>query len=241
MPGTPSPAGTPPPALVTLDLWGVAPQAVPAALLRMAVDRPLLARTPGVRFAKLLGTGSGRSFTIGDADPLHWAVLVAWDSVREADAFETSRTVRGWSGMARERLRVSLVPLSSRGRWNGREPFGPTHRAEDDHEGPVASITRARIRPHKTVEFWRSVPPVAVDLRQVPGLRCAVGIGEAPVGYQGTFSLWESTAALRGFAHQRQAHREVMARTPTAGWYAEELFARFAVTSVEGTWNGRTP
>lgn len=226
---------------MTLDLWGVAPRAVPGALLRMAVDRRLLARTPGARFAKLLGTGAGRSFTVRDADPLHWAVLVAWDSVRAAEAFETSTTVRAWTGLARERLRVRLAPLSSRGRWNGREPFGAARRAGDDHDGPVASITRARIRPHRTVGFWRAVPPVATDLHRVPGLRCAVGIGEAPVGYQGTFSLWESTEALRGFAHQRQAHRDVMVRTPTEGWYAEELFARFAVVSVEGTLDGRTP
>jgi len=231
---------TSPPPLVTLDLWGVAPQAVPGALLRMAVDRPLLARTPGASFAKLLGTGAGRSFTVRDADPLHWAVMVAWESARDAAAFERSATVRAWSRLSRERLRVGLVPLSSRGRWSGREPFGPSGRA-GHHEGPVASITRARIRAGRTVGFWRSVPPVAEDLHRVPGLRCAVGVGEAPVGFQGTFSLWESTEALRGFAHRGAAHRDVMARTPTEGWYAEELFARFALSSLEGTLGGRTP
>lgn len=230
----------PPPALVTLDLWGVAPRAVPAALLRMAVDRPLLARTPGASFARLLGTGAGRSFTVGDADPLHWAVLVAWRSEQDAAAFERSATVRAWSRLSRERLRVGLVPLSSRGRWSGREPFGSPDGAAH-HEGPVASITRARIRAGRTLGFWRSVPPVAEDLHRVPGLRCAVGIGEAPVGFQGTFSLWESTGALRGFAHRGAAHRDVMVRTPTEGWYAEELFARFAVASVTGTLDGRTP
>lgn len=233
----------PTPALVTLDLWGVAPTAVPGALLRMALDRPLLARTPGASFAKLLGTGAGRSFTVGDADPLHWATLVAWRSAEDAAAFERSATVRAWSRLSRERLRVELVPLSSRGRWSGREPFGPSGGAgrAGHHEGPVASITRARIRAGRTLGFWRSVPPVAEDLHRVEGLRCAVGVGEAPVGFQGTFSLWESTAALREFAHRGAAHRDVMVRTPTEGWYSEELFARFAVSSVTGTLGGRTP
>jgi hypothetical protein len=82
---------------------------------------------------------------------------------------------------------------------------------------------------------------VSVDLARRPGLRLAVGIGEAPVGLQGTFSLWESARALRGFAYGGDAHREVVARTATERWYAEELFARFAVEGAEGSVDGRDP
>ncbi len=76
---------------------------------------------------------------------------------------------------------------------------------------------------------------------RVSGLRLAVGIGEAPVGLQGTFSLWSDAAALQEFAHRRPAHTAVVARTATEGWYAEELFARFAVLDVRGTYAGRHP
>jgi hypothetical protein len=89
--------------------------------------------------------------------------------------------------------------------------------------------------------FWRAVPRVSADLAQCAGLRLAVGIGEAPVGLQGTFSLWTSGDALTDFAHRRGPHVEVVARTPIERWYSEELFARFAVLSVEGTFRGRTP
>lgn len=229
------------PELVTLDLWTVAPQDVPRALWRMAADRPALGRLPGARFAKLLGTGDGRTFTVRDADPLRWVTLVAWDSVRDADAFEESRPARAWRSVARERLQFRLSPRSSRGRWSGREPFGSPHGADADEGGPVASITRARLRPGRALSFWRAVPPVAQELHTVAGLRCAFGIGEAPLGYQGTFSLWESTEALREFAHRRAVHRDVMVRTPREGWYAEELFARFGVVDVRGTLDGRTP
>jgi hypothetical protein len=34
---------------------------------------------------------------------------------------------------------------------------------------------------------------------------------------------------------------EAIRRTAEVGWYAEELFARFAVLSVEGTFDGRAP
>lgn len=220
----------PPPELVTLDVWTIAPQHVPHALVRMAVDRRRLADQPGARFSKLLGTGDGATFTARDADPLRWAALVSWDRTADADTFENSRTARGWASIAQGRVQFRLIPRSSRGRWSGREPFGDG----PEQDGPVASITRARLRPTRAVNFWRAVPPVAHDLHAVDGLRCAFGIGEAPLGYQGTFSLWDSSRALTDFAHRRAVHRDVMNRTPREGWYAEELFARFGVAEVRG-------
>jgi len=105
----------------------------------------------------------------------------------------------------------------------------------------VAALTRARIATAKALTFWRAVPPVSADLHRSPGLRLALGIGEAPVGLQGTFSLWDSAAALTGFAHRGSPHVEAIRRTAEEGWYTEELFARFAVLDVEGTFAGRAP
>ena len=227
------------PPLVTLHLWGVPARGLPRALLRMGVDRDHLRRTPGLRFSKLLGTGSGRTFTVGDADPGHWGLLATWDSPEAAASFETGPTAHGWSALCRERLRVELRPMSSKGRWSGCRPFGQP--LPSPHDGPVAAITRARLRASRAVTFWRAVPPVSADLHRSAGLRLAVGIGEAPVGLQGTFSLWDSASSLTDFAHRRGPHVEAVRRTAEVGWYAEELFARFAVLSVEGTFAGREP
>lgn len=227
------------PDVVTLHLWGVDRRRVPAALARMALDRRPVRALPGARFAKLLGTGDGRTFTVGDADPLHWGLLVAWDTRADAGRFAGSGPARAWDRIATETLRVDLRPLSSRGTWAGREPFGdPVPRR---HDGPVAAVTRARIAARKTLTFWRAVPPVSADLHAGRGLRLAVGIGEAPIGLQGTFSLWESGDALTEFAHRRPAHLEAVRRTAEEGWYAEELFARFAVLDVRGTLGGVEP
>ena len=229
----------PVPALVTLHLWRVAPAQVPAALLRMGRDRGRVRRTDGVRFAKLLGTGDGRTFTARDADPLHWGLLTTWAHADDARAFERSRVVAGWGRLAQERLRLDLRPTVSRGRWSGRTPFGDPVPVRED--GPVAAVTRARLRVASTARFWSAVPPVSADLHRSPGLRAAIGIGEAPLGLQGTLSVWDGADALRAFAHHGAAHREVVARTPREGWYAEELFARFAVVGAEGTLHGRDP
>lgn len=227
--------------MVTLHLWGVPRRAVPAAVARMALDRRPLRRTPGLRFGKLLGTGDGRTFTVRDADLRHWGVLATWDSADAAEAFEDGPVARAWGRIADERLRVRLRPVASRGAWARQRPFGdPVPTPYEQSSGTVAAITRARIAPRHLVTFWRSVPPVSADLRAVDGLRLAVGIGEAPVGLQGTFSLWDSPDALTAFAYGRAPHVEVVRRTAEVGWYAEELFARFAVLDVDGTLAGRT-
>ena len=219
--------------LVTLHLWRVSRRDVPRALARMAVDRGRARRTAGVRFAKMLGTGDGRTFTARDADPLRWGLLTVWDVPGP------SEVVRSWERIAQESWRVDLRPLASRGRWSGREPFGTPE--PQRHDGPVAAITRARLNPRTALTFWRAVPPVSAVLRRSPGLLVAVGIGEAPVGLQGTFSLWSSADALRDFAHREVAHTDVVRRTSEEGWYAEELFARFAVLDSAGTLDGRDP
>ncbi len=231
-PGAPEPV----PAVVSLHLYGVHGFGVARALGHMARDRASVLRLPGATFAKLLGTGSGRTFTPRDADPGRWGVLVCWRDAEGPARYEQSRQHASWLDASDEHARILLRPLASRGTWANRTPFGDpvAHR----WDGPVAAITRARIEPKYWRTFWSAVPPVSGDLREVDGLRLAVGIGEAPVGLQGTFSLWDSNAALTEFAHRRSPHLEVMRRTHEVKWYAEELFARLAVVDATGTFRG---
>jgi hypothetical protein len=235
-----APAGGRSSPLVTLHLWGVERTAVPQAVLRMATLRRTLAKTPGLTFHKLLGTGDGRTFTVRDADPLHWGLLSVWDPAAvESDRAPDHPALASWRRVATSELAVTLRPVAARGTWAGGTPFGdPLPRRVD---GPVASLTRARIATRKAATFWRSVPPVSADLHQVPGLALAVGIGEAPVGLQGTFSLWDDARSLTEFAHRRSPHVEVVRRTASEGWYVEELFARFEVLDLVGTFPGLDP
>lgn len=231
-----APTDTP---LVTLHLWGVSGRGVARAVGHMATDRLRLRTTPGLRFAKLLGTGSGRTFTVRDADPRRWGLLAVWDDEAAVDAAAAGPLVSGWRAFADEEWSARLRPLAARGRWSRREPFGRPSPSRWD--GPVAAVTRARLVTRKAVRFWSAVPPVSADLHRSPGLRMAVGIGEAPLGLQGTFSVWDSGAALNAFAYDRAPHAAVVDRTAREGWYAEELFARLAVLGTAGTVEGRDP
>ena len=229
----------PAPPLVTVHVWGVGAGGVPRAVGHMASDRLRLRRPPGLRFAKLLGTGTGRTFTHRDADPRRWALLTVWDDAPAADAFDDGRLVGSWRRFAEEEWSVRLRPLASRGRWSGAEPFGRP--SPVPWRGPIAAVTRAPLALRRARRFWRAVPPVSSDLHRAPGLLLALGIGEAPVGLQGTFSVWESAAAMNAFAYNGAAHVSVIGRTARDGWYAEELFARFGVLSSRGTMRGVDP
>ena len=220
---------TPVPPLVTLHVWRVPGRALGRALLRMALDPRRLRALPGVRFGKLLGTGTGTGFGPGDADLTRYAAVVAWD---DASGGDLGRVGAAWDRIAGQAARVDLTPLTSRGSWSGRTPFGDPPGGR--HDGTVLALTRARLRPVKALTFWRAVPPVARELAAAPGLLARFGVGEAPVGWQGTVTLWSSAADLTRFAYRQPEHRAVIARTPAARWYAEELFARFAVRDISG-------
>lgn len=224
------------PDLVSLHLWGVSSRHVATAVAHMALQRRALRRLEGVRFAKLLGTGSGATFTPSDADPHHWGILASWADEDGPARLAGSAVGQAWERIATESATWTLRPLASRGRWAGQEPFGRPTPARWD--GPVAAITRGRIRPRMWRSFWASVPPVALDAHAGGGLTFAVGIGEAPVGLQGTFSTWTHGAAMTDFAHRRGPHRAAIDRTAQLNWYSEELFARFALLGVTGQYRG---
>lgn len=227
------------PVEAAVHVFGIARREIARAMLHVGRDGRALRRVPGLAFGRILGTTDGRSFTVRGTDLRHWAMVTSWRDAAAARAFEQSPILRGWTALSEERLAVRLRPCASRGRWGGTAPFGEP--APYPVDGPVASITRARIAPRAMLRFWRAVPSVATDLAATSGVRLAIGMGEAPVGFQGTFSIWDSAAAVTEFALRRSPHQVAIRRSSAEHWYAEELFARFQVLAVEGTYAGRRP
>lgn len=211
------------------------------AAASMAVDRPALARTKGLRFWKLLGTGSGETFTPRDADPTTWGLFAVWDSIEAAKRFaQESPVAKRWATRSDEQWEALLLPVAWKGTWSHRDPFDGAVPGVAIPGCAVAAVTRARVKPSQWRAFAAATPPVAAAVNGSPGLRYTVGVGEAPIGLQGTFSLWDSNEALRSFAYANAQHRAVMIRTHTDRWYAEEMFARFTVLESSGTLDGRS-
>ena len=215
---------------VLVYFWKINLRSLPIAILHMAVDRLALSRNKKVTFFKSLGSGKGETFTPKDADQFRWGILVTIKQ-DDLDRLEQSQVLKIWRKISLNEYRIMLKPISSHGYWSGKQPFEVE---KFEWSGKIAAITRARIVWRKNFQFWRAVPPVTLSLHQSPGLLSAIGIGEAPIGLQGTFSIWESGAALRDFAYKGNAHIEAIKATETNKWYSEELFARFAVIAEQG-------
>lgn len=228
-----------------LHVWGVSPTQVASAVALTARWQMVKQQHPRkLLFGKALGTGSGLTFTLRDSDPCHWGLLTVWSDAGAAADFEQHHLVMAWARCSTERLRIEMSPISARGSWSGATPLSPQHsNLSPEHETQppapplaIAAITRARIKPRFWRTFARSVPEVSTDLHAHDGPLFALGIGEAPIGLQGTFSLWRNHADIDAFAYQRAAHRGVIAETARLNWYAEEMFARLAVTACDGTY-----
>ena len=214
--------------MIVAYFWTIKPSSFPRAIHAMGFDRFRLMLDKNVSFHKSLGTGKGETFTPSDANALQWGLIA---SVEDIEKFDNSFVIKRWRRISVSEYRAVLEPISSHGQWAGKEPFVATAKEWD---GAVAAVTRARIKWSQNFRFWSSVPPVTISLKSAPGLIAAIGIGEAPIGLQGTFSLWESAAAIREFAYKGAAHQKAISDTSTYKWYSEELFARFAVLEQRG-------
>jgi hypothetical protein len=204
-------------------------------MIHLGSARPLLRRVPGLRFARVLGTGRGAD-TAPSADLRRTGLFAVWESPADLDRF-LAAAPRAWTRAA-ERYDVRLRGLGGHGSWRGVDVLDGLGRGDDG--GAIAVVTRADVRARAWRRFRAAGPGVSAELAMAPGLLAVAGVGELPVGRLGTFSLWADVAALRAFAAAPQ-HAEVVRRTRREQWYGEELFARFEPFGSSGSWDGRDP
>lgn len=211
------------------------------ALARLGLDRWSLRRVEGVEFWRLCGTGRGAR-TSPSADLSRTAAFIVWKDEQTYEAFVATHSIFArWSSprLVREHWSTKLKTTGGHGSWKGYKPY--EHLSPGQADGVVAVITRADIRARSWRAFARAGVEVDQELQVAPGLIAVCGIGEAPIGRQGTFSLWSSLDDARRFAFQTSRHRHVIDETHQENWYAEELFARFEPYDADGLWDGRNP
>lgn len=211
------------------------------ALAHLGLDRWPLSRTPGLRFWRLLGVGQGRSFN-PRADLQRYAMFTVWSSFSAFKTFEAeSEVMRRTRGSAEEVWTVCMRPVRWHGAWGGRDPFAAMPPVAPPDPGPWVILTRATLYLGKIRPFLQAVPTVSTHLLQQPELITSVGVGELPLLYQATLSIWRSLPAVTSFAYGSAPHSEVVRRTRRERWYKEELFARFRPLAAHGSWDGVNP
>jgi hypothetical protein len=203
---------------------------------RYVIGRFAVARVPGLRFFKILGSGHENGFGLRPSASRQ-ALFCVFDDDAAADAFlDTSPVSAGYRAHAREYFAVKLRAFSSRGSWAG---VGLPVSADPPAAGPIATLTRASIRPAVAWAFWRMAAPAERALAQAQGCLLAAGVGEAPLLRQATFSLWDSVQSMDAYARQG-AHLEAIKAAHQHRYFTESMFVRFVPSGLRGVWKGRS-
>ncbi|MDP5344904.1 MAG: spheroidene monooxygenase [Paracoccaceae bacterium] len=205
---------------------------------QMALARWDLQALDQAQFWKLCGSGTGEGFTPRPNTAV-WAILAAWATPAVAkEQVADAKVYARWRAHAAESYTIFLEPASARGAWGGVAPFHPQGSLPD---GPVAALTRARVRPARMLKFWQRVPDISSVIGADPNVIFKIGIGEVPLVQQITFSIWPDTASMAHFARGDGPHGRAIRAVRDGNWFAEELYARFRLTGTTGTWGGRDP
>jgi spheroidene monooxygenase len=201
----------------------------------LAFGRYRWRRVPGLVFCKSLGSGFEGGFGVRPSASRQ-GLFCVFENEPDADRFlASSDFLAGYRVRSSEQLTVKLRVCSSRGSWSGHALEAG---APGPETGPIASLTRASIRPAAALRFWRKAPPAERALAAAPGCLLAVGLGEAPLLRQATFSLWESAAAMDAYARSG-AHLEAIRAAYGERYFSESMFVRFVPVEVRGVWKGR--
>jgi hypothetical protein len=229
-------AAAAPPTVALLLLVRYPARAVPWGLSRLVLGERALGDVPGLRFARVLGSGRGGGFGLAPGLD-HQGLMCFFDDEDGARAFASDAPVmRAYRDRARESLLALLRATSCRGSWSGAS-LAVTAPAQDNM--PMATLTRASIRLRHAARFWQHAPATHDGIARAEGCRLAVGLGEAPLLRQATFSLWDNAQAMANYARSG-AHLAAIQGAWQHGWFSESMFVRFAPLSIEGQWHGKT-
>lgn len=211
--------------------------------MRLAQGPGALKETPGLCFAKVMGSGHGGGFGLRPSAS-HQGLIAVFDHAGQADAFLRGPHVQAMRERAGQHWTGLLEVVSARGQWDG-QAWGTTPASQlgdwthdtppDPDPRPLGVLTRASIRPAKAMAFWRNAPPAQNAMQRAEGCTLAMGLGEAPLVRQCTFSLWRDTQAMNAYARQGP-HQTAIEAAYRHQYFSESLFVRMRLLQQQGAW-----
>ncbi|MDP4828483.1 MAG: DUF3291 domain-containing protein [Flavobacteriales bacterium] len=226
--------------MTTLTLFRYPSKNIYWALTQMQRAHGALSKAPGLMFYKLMGSGGDGGFGLWPNWRVY-ALLGNWESKEDWVRYNAENTFALESQeRCSEQMTTFLQPIRTHGLWDGTNPFEPIAPIDIPADAPVAVLTRARIRIKRLPEFLRETTAAKASLKDQKGLLLSIGVGEVPLIFQATFSIWQNVDAVQQYAYKTQAHAHVVSKTRERNWYSEEMFTRFHVLGAAGTWEGKS-
>lgn len=190
----------------------------------------------GLQFCKVLGSGMNGGFSTTPSLTKQGFFCV-FDSKHNADLFQKSSSIiKAYQDHAHEFFIASVQAYSSRGSWSG---FAMScSNTSSPSMGPIASLTRASIRPSKAIAFWKRAKPAEDAVAHASGKILTAGVGEAPYFRQATFTIWDNAQSLEQYA-QQGAHLAAIKAAYGESYFSESMFTRFRVIEAQGVWQSK--
>ena len=189
-----------------------------------------LINSDGLKFIKLLGTGSEDGFSI-IPDFSSYVMISSWknDAFRKKFINE-NKLFNEIIYSSSKRIEIKIDPYSYVGSWNGINPF----KNESYYKkGKIIVLTRARVRINKLINFFIGTSSAAKSIKSRKGAEYYKGIGELPIIEQSTISIWTSEQSMKDYAYSDKNHLRIINKARKNKWYSEELFVRSNILSLK--------
>ena len=182
----------------------------------------------GLKFIKLLGTGSKDGFSV-IPDFSSYVMITSWENDDFRKKFiDENKLFQEIINKSSKRIEIKIDPYNYIGSWNGINPF---KNKSSYKEGKIIVLTRARVRLNKLINFFISTSSAAKSINSRKGAEYYKGVGELPIIEQATISIWKSEQSMKDYAYSDKSHLEIIHEARRNKWYSEELFVRSNIIS----------
>jgi hypothetical protein len=205
--------------------------------LRLLRLRPSRRNVAGLRYGVLTVTAPLNERLLARPDVGRVALIAGWDDDGSLDRFLAAHPLaQALAGGWHTRLQATHIF----GAWPPLDGLVDEQPMSADE--PVAALTIARLRFSEAPRFFKASAAAERLAVRDPALLRGTGLARPP-GLVATFSLWQSTGAMRAYAGGPSGteHRDAVKAHAERPFHHASAFIRFRPYGAEGEWNGKNP
>jgi hypothetical protein len=195
------------------------------------------AAVAGLAYAETVLTAPLGAAVIPRPTATEVGLIASWDDDEHLDRFLADPALAGPFAAG---WHVRMRPLRVFGAWPAMPGLPEKPTPVDDGE-PVAVLTLGRPRLTRLHTFLPTSARAEAALEGAPGLLASTGLAHPP-RLVSTFSLWETAAAMRAYAHDAAGpHMAAVRGDRATPFHHESAFIRFRPYFSTGRWRDADP